>query len=56
MNSQKISMTLDTLLAIQPSWTWVAGAAFLASVLGFLLGWHTLGRRIRKKYGGLKIY
>jgi hypothetical protein len=32
-------------------------AAVLASLaIGFLLGWRTLDRRIRRKYGGLKIY
>jgi hypothetical protein len=41
---------------VRPSWEWVAGAAALAFVVGFLLGWRALDRRIRKKYGGLRIY
>ena len=28
----------------------------LALILGFVIGWRTLDRRIRKKYGGLRIY
>jgi hypothetical protein len=42
--------------AVRPTWEWVVGAAALAFVLGFLLGWRALDRRIRKKYGGLRIY
>ena len=38
------------------NWPWLAGAAVAGLVVGFLLGWRTLDRRIRKKYGGLKIY
>lgn len=41
---------------IQPTWEWVIGASAAALIVGFLLGWRTLDRRIRKKYGGLKIY
>ena len=38
------------------SWHWLAGAGAAGLVVGFFLGWRTLDRRIRKKYGGLKIY
>jgi hypothetical protein len=31
-------------------------ASLAALALGFALGWRTLDRRIRRKYGGLKIY
>lgn len=41
---------------VQLSWRWVVGAAGGGLLLGFLLGWRTLDRRIRKKYGGLRIY
>jgi phosphate/sulfate permease len=41
---------------IEPTWEWVISAAALALVVGFWLGWRTLDRRIRKKYGGLRIY
>jgi hypothetical protein len=34
----------------------VLGASVVALVVGFMLGWRTLDRRIRKKYGGLRIY
>ncbi|HUA89004.1 MAG TPA: hypothetical protein VL994_06190 [Steroidobacteraceae bacterium] len=37
-------------------WAWITASALAALVLGFLLGWRTLDRRIRRKYGGLKIY
>lgn len=37
-------------------WQWVAAAAAAGLIVGFFLGWRTLDRRIRKKYGGLKIY
>lgn len=39
-----------------PSWLWVLGAAMLMLLLGFALGWRTLDQRIRRKYGGLRIY
>jgi hypothetical protein len=31
-------------------------SALAALAVGFALGWRTLDRTIRKKYGGLKIY
>jgi len=34
----------------------LAGAAIAGLAAGFLLGWRTLDRSIRRKYGGLKIY
>lgn len=37
-------------------WAWVSVTALAALALGFALGWRTLDRAIRKKYGGLKIY
>jgi hypothetical protein len=39
-----------------PAWQRELAAAVGACVLGFGLGWRTLDRRIRRKYGGLKIY
>jgi hypothetical protein len=38
------------------AWGWLAGAALLALAAGFVLGWRMLDRRIRRKYGGLRIY
>jgi hypothetical protein len=39
-----------------PVWHWALGSFLVALGLGFLLGWKTLDRRIRRKYGGLRIY
>jgi hypothetical protein len=39
-----------------PSWTWVLGTAAAMLLIGFALGWRTLDKRIRRKYGGLRIY
>ena len=41
---------------LHASWEWTAGAAALGFAVGFLVGWRTLARRIRRKFGGLKIY
>jgi hypothetical protein len=40
----------------RPVWHWALGSFVVALGLGFLLGWQTLDRRIRRKYGGLRIY
>jgi hypothetical protein len=32
------------------------GASAVMLFVGFVAGWRTLDRRIRQKYGGLKIY
>jgi hypothetical protein len=40
----------------QPSWLWVVACSLIALVLGFVAGWRVLDRRIRRKYGGLRIY
>ena len=37
-------------------WLWVLGSSAAALVIGFLAGWRVLDRRIRRKYGGLRIY
>ena len=39
-----------------PLWEWVLGSTAVALLAGFALGWRTLDRRIRRKYGGLRIY
>jgi Bacterial SH3 domain len=40
----------------RPVWHWALGSFVVALGLGFALGWSTLDRRIRRKYGGLRIY
>ena len=37
-------------------WPWALGWSAAALVLGFALGWRMLDRRIRRKYGGMRIY
>jgi len=37
-------------------WPWALGAALPALAVGFALGALALDRRIRRKYGGLRIY
>jgi Bacterial SH3 domain len=40
----------------QTPWAFLLGVAAVMLLVGFLLGWTTLDRRIRQKYGGLRIY
>jgi hypothetical protein len=40
----------------QTPWPLVLGTAVVMLLAGFVLGWKTLDRRIRHKYGGLRIY
>ena len=40
----------------RPVWHWALLTFVIALGLGFVLGWQVLDRRIRKKYGGLRIY
>jgi hypothetical protein len=37
-------------------WSWLLLAAAFALLAGMALGWRLLDRRIRKRYGGLRIY
>ena len=37
-------------------WGWFVTTALLALTAGFVLGWRLLDRRIRARYGGLRIY
>lgn len=41
---------------VRPAWHWALGSVVVALALGFVLGWQMLDRRIRRKYGGLRIY
>jgi hypothetical protein len=38
------------------AWQWLLGAALLMLLVGFVAGWRVLDGRIRRKYGGLRIY
>jgi Bacterial SH3 domain len=40
----------------RPVWHWALGSFTVALILGYVLGWYMLDRRIRRKYGGLRIY
>jgi len=40
----------------RPSWQCALACLLLALLAGFALGWRMLDRRIRRKYGGLRIY
>jgi len=40
----------------RPSWILALVASVVMLVIGFVLGWRMLDRRIRAKYGGLRIY
>lgn len=40
----------------RPVWHWALGSFIVALGLGYVLGWYMLDRRIRRKYGGLRIY
>jgi hypothetical protein len=40
----------------RPSWLFAVAACLLTLIGGFALGWRVLDKRIRAKYGGLRIY
>ena len=42
--------------AWRPIWQWALGCSLAGLIGGFVLGWRMLDRRIRRKYGGLRIY
>ena len=49
--------TMTSRTAAYPTRAWIEVAAALTSlIVGFCLGYATLARRIRHKYGGLKVY
>jgi hypothetical protein len=46
----------EPLMPSRPSWFVAVGVALVTLAAGFVLGWWMLDRRIRAKYGGLRIY
>ena len=40
----------------RPIWVWLLASIAAALAVGFVAGWRMLDRRIRRKYGGLRIY
>jgi hypothetical protein len=40
----------------QTTWSFILGLSAVMLLVGFVIGWQTLDRRIRRKYGGLRIY
>jgi hypothetical protein len=46
----------EPMMPSRPSWLVASAVALLALGVGFALGWRTLDKRIRAKYGGLRIY
>jgi hypothetical protein len=40
----------------RPTWKWIVGSSAVCLFAGFAFGWRALDRRIRRKYGGLRIY
>lgn len=49
-------LTRATPEAGHPDALWLVSTALIALACGFGLGWRVLDRRIRKRYGGLRIY
>jgi hypothetical protein len=46
----------EGMMPSRPSWILALLASVVTLVIGFALGWRVLDRRIRAKYGGLRIY
>jgi uncharacterized protein YgiM (DUF1202 family) len=46
----------EGMMPSRPSWILALLASVVTLVIGFVLGWRVLDRRIRAKYGGLRIY
>jgi type IV secretory pathway VirJ component len=46
----------EPMMPTRPSWLVAIAVALLALGVGFALGWRTLDKKIRAKYGGLRIY
>jgi Tfp pilus assembly protein FimV len=46
----------DGVMPSRPSWLVAIAVSLLTLAAGFVLGWRVLDKRIRAKYGGLRIY
>jgi hypothetical protein len=46
----------DQTVPSRPSWIATIVVSVLTLIAGFVLGWRVLDKRIRAKYGGLRIY
>jgi SH3 domain protein len=46
----------SSVMPSRPTWLWAVGCSIVSLAIGFALGWRLLDRRIRAKYGGLRIY
>jgi hypothetical protein len=46
----------DAVMPSRPSWLVATAVSALTLIAGFVLGWRVLDKRIRAKYGGLRIY
>lgn len=46
----------EGVLPSRPSWIAAIAVSLLTLIAGFVLGWRVLDKRIRAKYGGLRIY
>ncbi|MEJ0036348.1 MAG: SH3 domain-containing protein [Gammaproteobacteria bacterium] len=46
----------DGMMPPRPSWLVAITVSVLTLIAGFVLGWRVLDKRIRAKYGGLRIY
>jgi SH3 domain protein len=46
----------SSIMPSRPTWLWAVGCSIVSLGIGFALGWRLLDRRIRAKYGGLRIY
>jgi hypothetical protein len=46
----------DGIMPSRPSWLASIAVSVLTLIAGFVLGWRVLDKRIRAKYGGLRIY
>jgi hypothetical protein len=49
-------LSRPALQAVGPGLPWLLGGALIAAACGFWLGYATLARRVKQKFGGIKVY